>query len=152
MIKYPIAVFLTKKNGKRVVWTFLDEKSLSFQLNYWLRGWLRKVDVIDAEGNLYCDVTIKAYGVNTGVYLQSNLILGHVVLIVSFVFLSVMVKFEIKDKEVHSNLSLIQVKNKMREILLESEGFYTFCPVDEIISRVMAAKTIKAMFSNFVHD
>lgn len=130
-----------------------DECSLQFR--YWLRGLLRNVEVIDAEGKHFSEVQTEVIGVDWQLYRRFGiavLVFLPIILLIEIAFMSFMTRFRLIFTSPPVTLSLPEVSEKVASMVRENPDFYTFAPPEDIIRRLKRAHSVEALINGFIHD
>lgn len=141
----PFVVIATLSRGRKIIWPKLGPDKGAAQLRYFLMGAGRNVQIIDANGRYFTNASVSPKGIYWSVYLQNPLI-GVVVALISAVFLTVLVRFEVSRTDAVTPLSLEEAKNIVIDVVQSNPSRYTHSSAHAVVSKVRRAKDIESMF------
>lgn len=150
-IKPPLLLIFHQKDGRLRILVepqLADESSV--QLNYFPRGLLNQVEVIDANG-CHFNVEPEILGINWRLYARAG-ILAPIVLVFGLIFLTIMVRIKLSPISPPAPMSLAAMKEKVCSAIRGNPDFYTWAPPEEIIQRVDRARTAAEVIRRIVRD
>ena len=150
-MKAPLLLIFHQKDGRlriSVESRLADESSV--QLNYFPRGLLKQVEVIDANGSHF-QVEPEILGVNWLLYARAG-ILAPIAVVLGLIFLSIMVRIKLSPISTPTPMSLAAIKEKICKAIRGNPDVYTWAPPEEIIQRVTRARTVAEVIRRIVRD
>jgi hypothetical protein len=145
-------LILTQKNGKpKLLIENGAAGETTVQLHYYLRGLLKNVDIIDANGAYFSHVATSFSGINWSLY-RSIGVLGFLLLPLEILFGVVMVRVTLKFEAQPVLLELQEIKDRIASLIESNPDAYTHAPPEEIVQRIKRAKSIRALINSISKD
>ncbi len=149
MTSIPMLIIASGKHGRKRIWVERAQTDgTSLGLIHILRGYLRNVEIIDADGNWYSRVKCQMNGIDTDVYFRSGTISGILALFFSLLFCGVLMRVVFSFEGAPTQMSLSEIKKKVCEGIKSNPNMYVYAPAKQIIGRVNASKDVASLIAN----
>ncbi len=149
----PMLIIASGKHGRKRIWVERRRTDgTSLGLIHILRGYLRNVEVIDADGNCYSRVKCQVNGIDTATYFHFGTVSGILALFFELLFCTVLMRVAFSFEEPPTQMSLSEIKKKVCEGIKSNPNMYVYAPAKQIIGRVNASKDVPSLIANVARE